>query len=54
LTLREGALLSCLIMHLLRDGPEMPGEELTEEPSEVWSLSWAESVPQGWARLGRA
>jgi hypothetical protein len=43
------------MMHLLRiGGSEMPGEELTDETSEVLSLSRAESVPQGWDQLGRA
>jgi hypothetical protein len=41
--------------HLLTiDRSEMPGEELTDETSEVLSLSRAESVPQGWDQLGRA
>jgi hypothetical protein len=41
--------------HLLTiDGSEMPGEELTDETSEVLPLSQAESIPEGWDQFGRA
>jgi hypothetical protein len=55
LTPSAGALLLCLMKHLLTiDRSEMPGEELTDETSEVLALSRAESVPEGWDQLGRA
>ena len=55
LTPWAGALLMCLMTHLLTiDRSEMPGEELTDETSEVLALSRAESVPEGWDQLGRA
>jgi hypothetical protein len=35
-------------------GPGMPGEELTDETSEVLALCRAESVSEGWDQRGRA
>jgi hypothetical protein len=41
--------------HLLTiDRSEMPGEELTDETSEVLALSQAESIPEGRDQFGRA
>jgi hypothetical protein len=41
--------------HLLTiDRSEMPGEELTDETSEVLPLSRAESLPKGSDQFGRA
>jgi hypothetical protein len=55
LTPGAGVALMCLMTHLLTiDRPEMPGEELTDETSEVLALSRAQSLPERWDQLGRA